>query len=74
MIELPVLRELYRESINEVSMKITAAIVVSLDKKVAVPLAPKAVCDPPPPKAPARSALFPDCKRTIRINNRQTIT
>jgi hypothetical protein len=34
--------------------------VVSLDKNVAVPLAPKAVCDPPPPKAPAKSAPLPD--------------
>ncbi len=36
-----------------------AAIVVALDKTVAVPRGPNTVCDPMPPKAPARSAALP---------------
>ena len=62
------------DKVMEVSMNTMADPVVSFDKKEAVPRAPKAVCDPAPPKAPARSALFPDCSSTIRINIKQTIT
>jgi hypothetical protein len=72
--ELPACLELKRERLKAVNMKTIAAPVVSLDKNVAVPLAPKAVCDPPPPKAPAKSAPLPDCSSTIKMSNRQTIT
>src|SRR6187402_56551 len=43
----------------EVTMKSTALQVVSFVRRLAAPRGPKAVCDPCPPKAPARSALLP---------------
>ena len=60
--------------LSEVTMKSAAATVVAFDKTVAVPRGPKTVCDPMPPKAPARSAAFPLCSRTTRIKTRQTTT
>ena len=62
------------ESDSEVTMKSTADIVVALESRVADPRGPKAVCEPIPPNAPARSAAFPLCSRTTMIRNRHTIT
>jgi len=47
------------ESVKDVIMNSTAEPVVSLESSVAEPRGPNAVCDPMPPKAPARSAAFP---------------
>ena len=58
----------------DVSMKMTAAQVVTLVRILDAPRGPKAVCDPWPPKAPAKSALAPCCNRMAPINTRQTIT
>ncbi len=58
----------------EVIMKSTAEIVVALDKSVAEPRGPNAVCEPIPPKAPAKSAAFPLCSNTTTIRKRQTST
>jgi hypothetical protein len=58
---------------SEVNMKRTAAMVVALERTVAAPRLPRAVWLPPPPKAPARSAHFPDCRRTTMIRIRQTM-
>ena len=57
---------------SDVNMKRIAATVVAFDRTVAAPRLPNAVWLPPPPKAPARSAPFPVCRRTTRINTRQT--
>jgi len=62
------------ESEIDVSMNKIAEIVVAFDSSVAEPRGPKAVCDPIPPKAPARSAALPLCSRTTMIRNRHTIT
>jgi hypothetical protein len=62
------------ESDSEVIMKITADIVVALESKVADPRGPKAVCEPIPPNAPAKSAALPLCSKTTTIRNRHTIT
>jgi hypothetical protein len=62
------------ERINEVAMKIPADQAVRRDSRVAAPRAPNAVCDPPPPNAPARSARFPVWRRTTRTKNTATIT
>ena len=43
----------------EVHIKMIADQVVSLVSRLAAPRGPKAVCEPWPPKAPARSALLP---------------
>src|ERR1700679_1275525 len=43
----------------EVSMKMIAAQVVRRVSRLAAPRGPKAVCEPCPPKAPARSADLP---------------
>jgi hypothetical protein len=58
---------------SEVNMKRTAAMVVALERTVAAPRLPRAVWLPPPPKAPARSAPFPDWRRTTMMRIRQTI-
>src|SRR5664279_2831646 len=58
----------------EVMVKRMADQVVSLVSRLAAPRGPKAVCDPWPPKAPARSALLPCCSRTTPIRKNETIT
>src|ERR1700733_1797255 len=58
----------------EVSMKITADHVVSLVRRLAAPRGPKAVCEPCPPKAPARSADLPCCRRTTPTMKSETMT
>ncbi len=55
-------------------MKIAAASVVALERTVADPLGPNAVCEPIPPNAPAKSAALPLCSRTTTIRKKQTIT
>src|ERR1700722_3408459 len=61
-------------SVSDVIMKIAAASVVAFESNVADPRGPNAVCDPMPPKAPARSAALPLCNSTTTIRNRQTRT
>ena len=58
----------------EVSMKTTVEIVVAFESSVAEPRGPKAVWEPIPPKAPARSAALPLCKRITMIRKKHTIT
>ena len=70
----PALRVAMIESESEVIMKIIAETVVALESSVAEPRGPKAVCEPMPPKAPARSAAFPLWSRTTMIKNKHTIT
>src|SRR5262245_30818050 len=67
-------REIKMVRASDVIMKITAAVVVALLRRVPAPRAPKAVCEPPPPKAPAQSAPLPCCKSTTMIRKMQTIT
>jgi len=59
---------------SDVTMNSAAASVVALESKVADPRGPKAVCDPMPPNAPARSAAFPLCSNTTIIMKKQTMT
>ena len=70
----PALRVARMESDIEVIIKTTAESVVALDSRVAEPRGPKAVCEPIPPNAPARSAALPLCSKTTIIRNRHTIT
>jgi hypothetical protein len=70
----PAFRVAKIESDSEVIMKTTAETVVALESSVADPRGPKAVCEPMPPKAPARSAAFPLCNRTTMIRKTQTST
>ena len=66
-----------KESIHnprDVTMNKTALIVVIFDRMVAVPRGPKAVWLPTPPKAPARSAAFPDWRSTATIRIKQIKT
>jgi hypothetical protein len=58
----------------EVSMNTIAEIVVALERRVADPRGPNAVCEPIPPNAPARSAALPLCSNTTMIRNRHTNT
>jgi len=54
-------------SVIEVTMNAAAAIVVAFDSSVAEPRGPKAVCEPIPPNAPARSAALPLWSSTTMI-------
>ena len=58
----------------EVSMNSIVDTVVAFESSVADPRGPKAVCEPIPPNAPARSAAFPLCKRTTTIRKKHTTT
>ena len=62
------------ESVIDVSMKTIADTVVAFDNSVADPRGPKAVWEPMPPKAPAKSAALPLCSNTTMIRNRHTTT
>ena len=62
------------DSDNEVTMNNTADMVVALESSVAEPRGPKAVCEPIPPKAPARSAALPLCSNTTMIRKTHTTT
>src|ERR1700722_7657503 len=55
-------------------MNMMAHHVVACERIVAAPRGPKAVWLPAPPKAPARSAALPLCRRTTMIKTRQFIT
>lgn len=70
----PAFRVAMIESDNDVTIKATAEIVVAFDSSVAEPRGPKAVCEPMPPNAPAKSAAFPLCSKTTMIRKMQTIT
>src|SRR5580698_6524189 len=59
-------------SVSDVIIKIAAASVVAFESSVADPRGPKAVCDPIPPNAPAKSAAFPLCNSTTTIRKKQT--
>jgi hypothetical protein len=62
------------ESDSDVTMNMIADAVVAFESKVAEPRGPKAVCEPIPPNAPAKSAAFPLCSSTTIIRKMQTIT
>ena len=62
------------ESAMDVSMNTIAEMVVTLESSDAEPRGPKAVCEPMPPNAPARSAALPLCSNTTIIRKRHTIT
>jgi hypothetical protein len=68
----PALRVAIIDSESDVTMKSTADKVVAFESKVADPRGPKAVCEPIPPNAPARSAAFPLCSNTTTIRKTQT--
>ena len=59
--------------LSDVTMKSAAAMVVALERTVAVPRGPKTVCEPIPPNAPARSAALPLCSKTTIIRKKQII-
>jgi len=59
---------------SEVTMNKIAEPVVALESAVADPRGPKAVWEPIPPNAPARSAAFPLCNKTTTMRNRHTTT
>jgi hypothetical protein len=62
------------ESDSDVIINRIAAAVVACESIVAEPRGPKAVCEPMPPNAPARSAAFPLCSSTTMIRKIHTIT
>jgi hypothetical protein len=68
----PALRVAMMDSDSDVTMKSTADKVVAFDSKVADPRGPKAVCEPIPPNAPAKSAAFPLCSNTTTIRKTHT--
>jgi hypothetical protein len=70
----PALRVAMIASVNEVNMNTAAAMVVALERTVADPRGPNAVCDPMPPNAPAKSAAFPLCSRTTTTRKKHTRT
>ena len=70
----PVRRAAKIERVIDVSMKMIADQVVARERTEAAPRGPNAVWLPCPPKAAARSPLFPLCSNTTAIRNRQTIT
>jgi len=75
MVELaPLFRMATIESDSDVHMKTMAEMVVAFESSVAEPRGPNAVCEPMPPKAPARSAAFPLCNKTTMIRKTQTTT
>ena len=62
------------DKLIDVTMNTAAAIVVAFESSVADPRGPNAVCDPIPPKAPARSAALPLCSSTTTIKKKHTST
>lgn len=71
---VPALRVAAIESEIDVTINRIAEIVVAFESNVADPRGPKAVWDPIPPNAPAKSAALPLCSSTTTIKNRHTIT
>ena len=70
----PVRRAAKIDSVIDVSMKMMADQVVARERTEAAPRGPNAVWLPCPPKAAARSPLFPLCSKTTAIRKKQTIT
>src|SRR5229473_7130647 len=70
----PVRRAAKIDSVIDVSMKIIADQVVARERTEAAPRGPNAVWLPCPPKAAAKSPLFPLCSNTTAIRKKQTIT
>jgi hypothetical protein len=70
----PVRRAAKIESVIDVSMKMIADQVVARERTEAAPRGPNAVWLPCPPKAAARSPLFPLCSNTTAIRKKQTNT
>ena len=70
----PVRRAAKIESVIDVSMKMIADQVVARERTEAAPRGPNAVWLPCPPKAAAKSPLFPLCSKTTAIRKKQTIT
>jgi len=66
------LRAEVTHSRSDVTMNRMARVVVIFDRKVAAPRGPKVDWEPYPPNAPARSALFPLCNRTITMSRTHT--
>ncbi len=66
-------REARIESEMDVSMKITMPIVVAFASADCAPRGPNVLVLPPPPNAPARSALLPLCTRTTTIKKMETM-
>ena len=62
------------DSVMEVTIKATADHVVAFERALAAPRGPNAVWLPCPPNAAEISPLFPLCKRTTMMRNRQTKT
>ena len=69
----PLERESMTVRVMEVIMKSTADQAVSLVRSVVAPRGPKAVCEPCPPKAPARSAELPCCRRMMPTMKKETM-
>ncbi len=70
----PLRRAAKIDSVIEVTMKIIADQVVARDSTEAAPRGPNAVWLPCPPKAAAKSPLFPLCSNTTAIRKKQTMT
>src|ERR1039458_7018640 len=70
----PVRRAAKIDSVIEVSMKMIADQVVARERTDAAPRGPNAVWLPCPPKAAAKSPLFPLWSKTTAIRKKQTIT
>ena len=58
----------------DVHIKMIADQVVSFVSTFAAARGPNAVCEPWPPKAPAKSADLPCCSRTTPMRKKQTMT
>ena len=63
----------YASSID-VIMKIVAALAVSRRRNVEAPEPPNTVAALPPPNAPPMPPPLPDCKSTVSMRNRHTMT
>ena len=70
----PVRRAAKIESVIDVTIKMIADQVVARERTDAAPRGPNAVWLPCPPKAAARSPLFPLCSNTTAIRKKQTMT
>ncbi len=70
----PAFRVAKIESDIDVNINTMAEIVVAFDSSVAEPRGPNAVCEPIPPKAPAKSAALPLWSNTTIIKKMQTST
>ena len=69
----PLRRAAKIDSVIDVNMKMIADQVVARERAEAAPRGPNAVWLPWPPKAAAKSPLFPLCRSTTAIRKKQTI-